>query len=191
MTSECRRERRETNVRRVRGPDLDLLLAQDGDDVAFARFVRATETDVRRFCSWLGALPADLDDLVQDAYLNAYRRISGFRGPGSSRSWLLSIARRAYLDHKRRTVRAQRNHDVLRPFSVVTTGGGDYVDLELLVTDLPDDFREAFVLVRLMGLSYDEAADVLGCPRGTVQSRVARSRAFLARVVTASEAAVS
>lgn len=51
--------------------------------------------------------------------------------------------------------------------------------LEQIIFSLPEVFREAFVLVRLMGFSYDEAAAIIGCPRGTVQSRVARARETL------------
>jgi RNA polymerase sigma-70 factor (ECF subfamily) len=54
-----------------------------------------------------------------------------------------------------------------------SVGAADLVDV---IRSLPQDQLEAFVLVRVMGYSYDEAASIIGCPRGTVQSRVARAR---------------
>ena len=58
---------------------LDLVLAQDGDPDAFRRVVVATETDVRRFCAWLCQPGFDLDDLVQETYVRAFRGVASFR----------------------------------------------------------------------------------------------------------------
>jgi RNA polymerase sigma-70 factor (ECF subfamily) len=65
---------------------------------------------------------------------------------------------------------------------------GYSIEIRHLIASLPLQFREAFVLVRILGYRYEEAAIVLNCPRGTVQSRVARARYLLAQQVTADEA---
>lgn len=162
----------------------DLLLAQDGDHQAFSRFVSATADDVRRFCVWFSRPGDDLDDLAQETYFRAYRGMRGFRGDSSARSWLLTIARRVCLDHAERGEREKRRLGALEPFVRVSVDVESTSELEFLVARLSNHHREAFVLVRLFGYSYDEAARVLGCPRGTVQSRVARARLQLASMVT-------
>lgn len=162
----------------------DLFLAQDGDHDAFTRFVRATADDVRRFCSWFTRPGGDLDDLVQETYLRAYRGMHGYRADSSARSWLLTISRRVCLDHAEKGSRERRRLGALRPFVRTSADVGSASDLELLVARLPEHQRDAFVLVRLLGYCYDEAAEVLGCPRGTVQSRVARARLQLSSMVS-------
>ena len=72
-------------------------------------------------------------------------------------------------------------------FDVRPTGGPLGADIvgTLLLEELPEPFREAFILVRIFGFGYDEVAEILACPRGTVQSRVARARVMLATAVEA------
>lgn len=158
----------------------DLALAQDGDARAFDRFVRATEPDVRRFCRWMCQPGADLDDLVQETYLRAFRGVGSFRSESSGRAWLLTIARRVCADHVGRLVRDRRNLAVapMAPDRVGCSSG--YLDLTDEVQRVPSVYRNAFLLVAVLGFSYDEAGRILDCPRGTVQSRVARARAHLA-----------
>lgn len=169
---------------------LDLLLAADGDDHAFRRLIRSTEADVRRFCAWQGLRGADLDDAVQEAYVRAYRGLSTYRSVSTAVPWLLSIARRVCLDHAEKCRRDIRNVETmiaLHPVERVVDAGSDLETLDYLAR-LPREFREAFVVVRVFGYSYDEAASIIGCPRGTVQSRVARARLALAAMITESAA---
>lgn len=155
---------------------LDLALARDGDQEGFRRFVEATEVDVRRFCAWLCQPSADLDDLLQETYVRAFRGLSSFRAESSGRSWLLSIARRVCADHVKHVVRDRRNLAVAPTSDDRMECLSGYVDMIAIVDNLSTHHREAFVLVAVFGFSYDEAARMLGCPRGTVQSRVARAR---------------
>ena len=94
------------------------------------------------------------------------------------RTWLLAIARHACADELRRK---QRRRSLLHrlPRSPQAMSSTGFTELELLVRDLPDGQREAFVLTQMLGLSYDEAAVVMACPIGTVRSRIARARAVL------------
>ena len=158
--------------------------AADGDPLAAAALVRATQSDVWRLCAALGDREA-ADDLTQETYLRAFGSLHRFEGRSSVRTWLLTIARRVCADalrsrRRRRLtlVREATDLELLAPAS-----RGDAVAEGTAVTDLlgrlEPDRREAFVLTQLLGLSYAEAAEVAGCPVGTIRSRVARARADL------------
>jgi RNA polymerase sigma-70 factor (ECF subfamily) len=155
------------------------LRARDGDPLAQAAFVRASQRDVWRLCASLVDRQS-ADDLVQESYLRALRALEKFEGRSTVRTWLLGIARRVCADHLRATVRRRdldqrlrliRTADAPDPAGAATTG--DMLDA------LGDDQRSAFVLTQLAGLSYAEAAAIEGVPVGTIRSRVARARAEL------------
>jgi RNA polymerase sigma-70 factor, ECF subfamily len=162
-------------------PTQALIAAQDGDPDAFDRFVRLTIDDVTPYCRYLGD-PNHVDDLVQDTYLRALRSLHTYRGDSDARRWLLTIARRACADAIEHHQRSRRTELTRRTHHDHTTN----VDLELLLDELPDDQRQAFVLTQLLGYSYDEAAEISECPIGTIRSRVARARTQLASPLTAS-----
>ena len=166
--------------------DLDRLAAAavDGDPLAAAALVRATQSDVWRLCAALGDRQS-ADDLTQETYLRAFGSLHRFEGRSSLRTWLLSIARRVCADAVRS--RRRRRLTLVREdaeLEALTTGdGADRVGQGAAVSDLlarlAPDRREAFVLTQLLGLPYAEAAEVAGCPVGTIRSRVARARADL------------
>lgn len=153
------------------------LAARDGDQVALAEFVRRSQAQVGKLCWHLAG--RDLaDDVTQDTYLRAIGSLRAYRGDASARTWLLSIARRASADALRRTVRRRRLMSRLahaRPTPVPSPTA----PLDLLLGSLDSDRRDAFVLTQLVGLTYGEAAEVCGCPVGTIRSRVARARDVL------------
>jgi RNA polymerase sigma-70 factor, ECF subfamily len=158
--------------------------AADGDPLAAAALVRATQTDVWRLCVALGDRD-NAEDLTQETYLRAFAALGRFEGRSSVRTWLLSIGRRVCAD----AVRTRRRHRLtLVPADVdlealAGTDAGDRVAegsaLADLLGRLDRDRREAFVLTQLVGLPYADAAEVAGCPVGTIRSRVARARADL------------
>ena len=150
------------------------LGARRGDAAAATAFVRATQTDVWRLCAHLGSR-ATAEDLTQETYARAFASLHRFAGRSSARTWLLAIARRVCADAVRSAVRAR---SVPRRRAAVA-GPGRAVAVQALLDALDADRREAFVLTQLVGLSYAEAADVCGCPVGTIRSRVARARADL------------
>ena len=158
------------------------LAAGRGDQQALTDLVRTTQHDVLRFLGTLAAA-GDVEDLAQETYLRAVRALPDFAGLSTVRTWLFSIARRVAADHVRRAVRRPRP----------ATGPGwescaERADphgrprfeerhaLDELVRALAPDRREAFVLTQVAGLSYAEAAEICGCPVGTIRSRVARAR---------------
>ncbi|NLU79256.1 sigma-70 family RNA polymerase sigma factor [Micromonospora sp. HNM0581] len=154
------------------------LAAGRGDRDAASAFVRATQSSVWRFVAALTS-SAEADDLAQETYLRALRSLPSFAGRSSARTWLFGIARRVAVDQVRmamsrpRTVPILESHDAVDPRR---SGFDRQVALEQLIAALPADRREAFVATQLLGLSYAEAAEVCGCPVGTIRSRVARAR---------------
>jgi RNA polymerase sigma-70 factor (ECF subfamily) len=156
--------------------------AQAGDDVALGELIRQTQTEVRRLCRALTS-EHEADDAAQETYLRALGAISRFRGEAPVRTWLLSIARRVCADHVRTAQRRRRRDDRLRAQTVGSAEPGPaFVDDLLSATD--PDRREAFVLTQVIGLPYEEAAAIVGCPVGTIRSRVARARIDLERAAT-------
>jgi RNA polymerase sigma-70 factor (ECF subfamily) len=166
--------------------------AVHGDPVAAAALVRATQTDVWRLCAALGDRQS-ADDLTQETYLRAFGSLHRFEGRSSLRTWLLAIARRVCADAVR-SRRRRRLTLVSEDAELELLSGGDGPDRVgegVVVTDLlarlDADRREAFVLTQLLGLPYAEAAEVAGCPVGTIRSRVARARGDLVEALSAAD----
>ncbi|MGW6704431.1 sigma-70 family RNA polymerase sigma factor [Streptomyces sp. NPDC054956] len=189
----------EASARHAAGPDeavtLLALAARDGDPAAVDRFVRAVQRDVRRYVSYLSADPQSADDLTQETFLRALGSLHRFEGRSSARTWLLSIARRTVVDSLRHKAARPRiaDRDDWQTAAEQTQPRGlpgfeDGVALAELLAEIPDERREVFVLTQLLGLPYAEAALMLGCPIGTVRSRVARARSSLIDLLTDAEA---
>jgi RNA polymerase sigma-70 factor (ECF subfamily) len=162
---------------------LAALRARAGDSHAAAEFVRGSQSDVWRLCAHLGSA-RDADDLTQETYARAFASLHRFAARSTARTWLLAIARRVCAD----LIRARRpEYAVAAPPEEVSPSAdpAESVEVRLLLADLDAPFREAFVLTQVLGLTYPEAADVLGCPVGTIRSRVARARGALVRAANA------
>ena len=170
--------------------------AAGGDPLAAATLVRETQSDVWRLCLALGD-PESADDLTQETYLRAFGSLHRFEGRSSVRTWLLTIARRVCADavRSRRRRRLTLVRDAADLEALATSGDADRVGESAAVTDLlarlDADRREAFVLTQLLGLPYAEAAEVAGCPVGTIRSRVARARADLVDSLAEDDAGAS
>jgi RNA polymerase sigma-70 factor (ECF subfamily) len=164
--------------------------AAEGDDVAVAELIRHTEASVWQVCTVLGSA-WETEDLVQETYLRAVRALPKFRAEAPVRLWLLSIARRTCADHVRRRQRHRRLLDRLTSEAVCdgdTPLAGDLAATIDLLQRIDPDRREAFALTQLAGLSYEEAATVIGCPIGTIRSRVARARGDLQAAIVDDDA---
>ncbi|NQY58121.1 MAG: sigma-70 family RNA polymerase sigma factor [Ilumatobacteraceae bacterium] len=161
-----------------------LEAGRDGDRDALERFIADTQGDVWRLCHYLGDARA-ADDLAQETYERAIGSLHRYRADGPAKAWLLTIARRVCADHTRRAVRRRRldaavlNDTTAGVDPLVSPDASSRVALDDLLTGLDDDRREAFVLTQVLGLQYDEAAEVLGVPIGTIRSRVSRARGDL------------
>ncbi len=151
--------------------------AKEGDNVAVAELVRTTQPVLYRVCTALGS-PGEEEDLLQETYLRALRSLPSYRGDAPVQVWLLSIARHVCADHVRRRQRQRRLVDRIAQYT--TTHDAPAPDFSNDLLDVLDrDRREAFVLTQLAGLSYEEAASAIGCPVGTIRSRVSRARSDL------------
>ncbi|MGI9645631.1 MAG: sigma-70 family RNA polymerase sigma factor [Ilumatobacteraceae bacterium] len=163
-----------------------LVAARDGDRHALERFIAETQADVWRLCCYLGDRNV-ADDLAQETYERAIASVHRYRADGPARGWLFTIARRVCVDHTRRAQRRRRLDQAARNEAAadgllggtVVTDGAKRIELDEMLRDLDDDRRAAFVLTQVLGLHYDEAAEVLGCPVGTIRSRVSRARGDL------------
>jgi len=139
---------------------------------------------------------AEAEDLVQEAYLRAFKNFHRFNPGTNCRAWLFTILRNLFFNQMRRNGREILEGDAGLPdpgldgVASATFGGSPeeeffqtilHGDVERALKALPLPFREAVVLADLEGLSYREVAEVLGCPIGTVMSRLSRGRALLRR----------
>jgi RNA polymerase sigma-70 factor (ECF subfamily) len=166
------------------------LEARDGDEVALAGFVRASQADVHRLAAHLVDAQS-ADDVTQEVYVRAIPALARYRADAPARLWLLAIARRTCADVIRRRGRQRRLWDrlVAQPdparTGVAAPPESGAVDLAELLDDLDPDRRSAFVLTQVIGLGYAEAAEVLGVPVGTIRSRVSRARGDLTAALAA------
>jgi RNA polymerase sigma-70 factor (ECF subfamily) len=140
---------------------------------------------------------AEAEDVVQEAYLRAFRSFHRFNPGTNCRAWLFTILRNVFLNRVRRQGRevlegemggldqaevAADTHVGTSPeerlMQTVLHG-----DVDRALTTLPLAFREAVMLVDIEGLTYREVAEIVGCPIGTVMSRLSRGRALLRRAL--------
>lgn len=157
------------------------LAAGRGDRAALDQFIKATERDVWRMVAFLGGDPSTADDLTQETFLRALGSLPRFTGRSSARTWLLSIARRVVVDQIRHNQSRPRTTYTVDLERVLGTHRGaarfdDLIEIRMLLDGLDTDRRQALLLTQVLGLSYAEAAEVCGCPLGTIRSRVARAR---------------
>jgi RNA polymerase sigma-70 factor, ECF subfamily len=142
---------------------------------------------LRAYAMALTRSSAEADDLVQDALLRAWRFRNGYQPGGNLGAWLSKILRNTYYT----SVRARWNtvQDIDGRHAAQLTCEPDqewrlkYGELLAGLAQLTDLMREALLLVVAQGLSYEEAAEVTGCPVGTMKSRVNRGRERLAQLL--------
>lgn len=163
------------------------LRAASGDRQALTEFISATHDDVWRLLAHLADTDR-ADDLTQETYLRVLSALPRFAARSTARTWILSLARRVWVDSVR--------HDMARPRSSATeiedatsatpaaetTGGqswAEWVDTRALIDQLEAERREALILTQVLGYTYAEAAKIANVRVGTIRSRVARARADL------------
>ena len=153
--------------------------AAAGDANAFAALVRSHQSRLRGFLRRMTRGDHTLaDDLAQETFLEALRKIGSWRGEGSFASWLYAIAYSRYLmTARRRKLEPLEEADVptLSPESTSALR----LDLEKAMARLSPGERAALTLCFALGLSHEEAAVTLAIPVGTVKSHVSRGRAKL------------
>ena len=142
---------------------------------------------------WLTRNETDAEDVVQEAYLRAFKHFGSFRG-GDGRPWLLAIVRNTcytWMQHNRSPELTipldDESYEIesedLNPEALLLQSADTQMVRQAL-EELPVEFREILVLRELEGLSYKQIADVADIPMGTVMSRLARGRKRLQQVLT-------
>lgn len=138
---------------------------------------------------------ADADDLVQDTLIKAWSNRDRFEPGTNLRAWLFTILRNTYytqLNRRRREVRDEEGDYAKQLRSPPTQDWSLAMqDLQSALARLPDEHREALILVGAAGLSYEEAAEICGCAVGTVKSRVNRARIKLQRLLDPDDSATT
>ncbi len=167
--------------------------AQRGELDSFNRLVLEYQEIVyNQAYRMMGEGPA-AEDATQDAFISAYRKIRSFRG-GSFRAWLLRIVTNACYDELRRRQRRpttalepldNNDEEIESPHWMVDPNESPeqtaerielFHAIQACLDELPDDFRAIAILVDIQGFNYQEAANVIGKPIGTVKSRLSRAR---------------
>ncbi|HAU37638.1 MAG TPA: RNA polymerase subunit sigma-24 [Phycisphaerales bacterium] len=170
--------------------DLELVReARHGDMDAFHGLVD-------RYASYLYGLAvslignaADAEDAVQETLTGAFRGLRSFRQDASVKTWLTRIlVRQAAAHHRRRGFRivARPIDGAADPAGLAETAGADaQMDVREAIDALPPDYREVIVLREMQGMSYEQIAQALAIPRGTVESRLFRARGQLQELLKA------
>ncbi len=131
----------------------------------------------------------DAEDLVQETFLRAFRSFRSFEPGTNLRAWLYTILHRVRTDALRKSGRAPRSVELLEDACAVAPAqealARGQEDVARALADLPENFRVAVILRDVEDLSYEEIAQVLSVPIGTVMSRIHRGRALLRAAFTA------
>ena len=157
-------------------PDPRLVrAAAAGDEAAFDALVRLYQQPVWRFLCRLVRDQALAEDLAQETFVRAHRRLDTFAHQSRFSTWLFQIARNAGIDALRRRERDQRLLTVVAPLPDRPSPEGG-AELEAGLAALSPKLREALLVVEVLGYRYREAAVILEVPEGTVKSRVHAAR---------------
>lgn len=165
---------------------------QQGDKNAFNLLVKKYQHKVANLVSRYVKNQSDVADIVQEAFIKAYRALPNFRGESAFYTWLYRIAVNTAKNHLVATGRKPPSSDIEIDDAEIYDSGDALREQaspeKLLLTEeikkivfstmeqLPEDLRVAINLRELEGLSYEEIAEVMGCPVGTVRSRIFRAR---------------
>lgn len=159
-------------------------------DTDTAKSVQAWREDLvamiptlRAFAWSLARSSSDAEDLVQDTLIKALTNREKFRPGTNLRAWLFTILRNTFYSATARRAREVPDTDGAHAARLVSDPSQDwaaeFTSLRRALDDLPDEHREAIVLVGAAGLSYEEAAAITGSALGTIKSRVHRARTRL------------
>ena len=165
---------------------------QKGDKSAFDLLVRKYQHKVAKLVSRYVRDRREVEDVTQEAMIKAYRAIGGFRGESAFYTWLYRIAVNTAKNYLESQGRRPPSSDVEIEGAELAESGGELRDqatpehqmltdeiaatVQRVIETLPPDLRTAVTLREIDGLSYEEIAEVMDCPIGTVRSRIFRAR---------------
>jgi len=165
---------------------------QAGDKVAFDILVQKYQHKVVNLINRFVSDQTECYDIAQDAFIKAYRAIGNFRGDSQFYTWLYRIAANTAKNHLASRARKSPTYTVdvedaehfegesglkeyTTPENLLLSGEIEQTVFKA-IEDLPDDLKSAITLREIEGLSYEEIAEVMDCPIGTVRSRIFRAR---------------
>lgn len=182
--------------------DEDLMAAlQAGQDAALAPLMERWELGVKAFLLRLGVPSSDVEDVAQEAFVRLYEKRASYRACAPFKPWLLTLA--GNLGRNRLRWRFRRREDSIEAIDAAQPGGFQHADpsaaaqpasmlaekanlahsVRSAVEGLPNNLREAVVCVELEELSYNEAAQIMGCSAKAVETRLYRARQLLRSVL--------
>ncbi len=179
----------DTTDRETREEALWIAQAKAGEEAAYRWLLERYRARVVRLAAHVLRRDSEAEDVAQEAFLTAFRRLPSFRGDGRFSAWLFQITVRLCLSRRRAAHWTAEMPDEFATVSPVRTDGD--TDTRLLVSallgQLTPPLRAALVLRELEGLEYGEIAQTLGIPVGTVRSRLNTARAQFRTLWTAAQ----
>ncbi|MGB4562104.1 MAG: RNA polymerase sigma factor RpoE [Methylophilaceae bacterium] len=171
--------------------------AQKGDKQAFGILVEKYHKKLYRLLSRMVRDQSEIEDIVQDSFIKAYRAINNFRGDSAFYTWLYRIGVNTAKNHLMALGRRPKamneveledieNFDDAGDLRTYETPESVMMTKEIAATvndtieHLPEELRSAITLREMDGLSYEEIAEIMDCPIGTVRSRIFRARESIA-----------
>lgn len=152
-----------------------ILRCQTGDEVALAELIGQFSPGLRLYLSKVSGQPSLADDLLQETWFDAYRKINTLRDPASFTAWLYRIARDKAYRHLRRRVPSSDpdSFDLAEAIAVDDTfSPEDAEEVRAALDELPQEQREVLILRFVEDMDYEQIAEVINRPVGTVRSRL-------------------
>ena len=172
--------------------EVALTSQANASSTAFRNGLMATLPALQTYAQSLTGNAARADDLVQEALLKAWANQDRFVPGTKLKAWLFTILRNQFYSECRRQRREIEDIDGAIASTLVTPAPQEHgSDLQVVLShmaQLPAPQREALLLVGAQGMTYEAAAEVMGCQTGTVKSRVSRARAYLSEHLAARSA---
>jgi RNA polymerase sigma-70 factor (ECF subfamily) len=157
------------------------------DPTAFQRELTSLIPQLRAFARSLCRDPSRADDLAQDALASAWKARATYKTGTNLRAWVYLILRNRFYSDARRAWRSTSLSPEIAEATIVARDNVECIleldEVRRAMAQLTDQHREALILVGVGGFSYDEAAEILNVPAGTVKSRVCRARLSLASLL--------
>jgi RNA polymerase sigma-70 factor (ECF subfamily) len=160
------------------------------EDSTFKQDLLGAIPSLRAFAMSLAQNADKADDLVQETLVKAWDKQASFQAGTNLKAWVFTILRNEFYSQMRKRGREVQDSDGLMTARLAVhpsqNGSMDLSDFRAALETLPEDQREAIILIGASGFSYEEAAEICGCAVGTIKSRVSRARSRLQEILKVS-----
>ena len=154
--------------------------AQQGDKKAFGLLVEKYHRKLGRILTRMVRDQAEIEDIVQETFIKAYRALPNFRGDSAFYTWLYRIGINTAKNHLVAMGKRPRNMTEFENPETTLLTKEIGITVNAAIESLPEELRVAITLREIEGLSYEEIAEMMECPIGTVRSRIFRARETIA-----------